>query len=177
MIKDVDLIKYLPLYVANYEEIKTIMETENPYIQKLIDEQQMIFDNQFIESCNETGIKMFEKLLEITPSLSDTLNTRKTIVMDKWQDDIPYTYRVLIERLDFICGSGNYVLTQEFNNYKLSILANLSKLRDLVRLKNLVREVVPSNIEVILTNYATSYVSYGTMEINGVTKLKSVIIN
>ena len=48
MIREVNLLSFLPEFVQEYREIKHIMNSEQPEIQKLEDETEIIKNNQFI---------------------------------------------------------------------------------------------------------------------------------
>jgi len=73
MIREVELLNHLPLFIQEYREIREIMKSENPEIQSLEDETEIIFNNQFIQSCNLKGIAKFEELMKITPEINDTI--------------------------------------------------------------------------------------------------------
>lgn len=177
MIKDIDLIKYLPKYVSCYDEIKTIANVENAPLKQLMNIQEDVFNNQFVYTCNEQGIKLFERLLNITPSLTDTLDMRKKVIIDKWQYDIPYTNRVFLERLDFVCGKNNYKVNEKFDKYEMMILLSLTKAKDLIMLKELVKGMTPCNIKVNLINNAKQDVFSSANILSGVTCLKTTVIN
>lgn len=177
MIRDINLVEHLPKYVSSFEEIKTIMETENPEIQKVIDEQQKVFNNQFIKSCDENGIKKYEDLMGITPILSSTLDSRIKVVMNMWRRDIPYTYRVLIKQLDYICGKNGYKIATDFSNYKMGILVSLGSKQDMISLRKLTKDIVPANIRVTLIDYVTDDIYTKANLLNTVARLKTIKIN
>ena len=81
MIREVELLNHLPLFIQEYREIREIMKSENPEIQSLEDETEIIFNNQFIQSCNLKGIAKFEELMKITPEINDTLESRISRVL------------------------------------------------------------------------------------------------
>lgn len=152
MIRDVDLISYLPLFIQDYREIKHIMSAENPEFQILADETERIKDNQFIISCNEVGISKFEQLLNIIPKNDDSLEARISRVIIRWNDSIPYTYRVLIERLKTMCGEGNFIVIPNFNKYELKIIASLPLSGQTDELDYLLTYMIPVNLSVISKN-------------------------
>ncbi len=85
MIREVELLNHLPLFIQEYREIREIMKSENPEIQSLEDETEIIFNNQFIQSCNLKGITKFEELMKITPEINDTLESRISRVLSRWK--------------------------------------------------------------------------------------------
>lgn len=151
MLRDVNLIEYLPPFVAEYQEIKYIMSTENPEIQLVEDETEIIKNNQFILTCDLIGISRFEKLLGITPSKNDTLEMRISRVFIRWNDDIPYTYKVLIQKLTLLCGD-DFEVIPNFNEYEMTIITHLESFGQVDELVNLLKYMIPCNIDVNSNN-------------------------
>lgn len=126
MIRDVNLLGHLPPFIQEYMEIREIMKTENPEFQLVEDESEIIKNNQFIQSCNLTGISKFEKLIGIVPSADDTLESRINRVLVRWNDTVPYTWKTLLNKLDTLCGgSDNYEIIRKLDEHKLEITTHL----------------------------------------------------
>ena len=152
MIREVNLLSFLPEFVQEYREIKHIMNSEQPEIQKLEDETEIIKNNQFIFSCDIDGIARFENLLGITPKPDDTLDARKSRVITRWNDSIPYTYKGLKEKLNVMCGEGNYLLIPSFNEYGLEIVVSLPLSGQADELDYMLSYMIPANIVVTSRN-------------------------
>ena len=152
MIREVNLLSFLPEFVQEYREIKHIMNSEQPEIQKLEDETEIIKNNQFILSCDIDGIARFENLLGITPKPDDTLDARKSRVITRWNDSIPYTYKGLKEKLNIMCGEGNYLLIPNFNEYGLEIVVSLPLSGQADELDYMLSYMIPANIVVTSRN-------------------------
>ena len=152
MIREVNLLSFLPEFVQEYREIKHIMNSEQPEIQKLEDETEIIKNNQFILSCDIDGIARFENLLGITPKPDDTLDARKSRVITRWNDSIPYTYKGLKEKLNIMCGEGNYLLIPSFNEYGLEIVVSLPLSGQADELDYMLSYMIPANIVVTSRN-------------------------
>ena len=152
MIREVNLLSFLPEFVQEYREIKHIMNSEQPEIQKLEDETEIIKNNQFILSCDIDGIARFENLLGITPKPDDTLDARKSRVITRWNDSIPYTYKGLQEKLNVMGGEGNYLLIPSFNEYGLEIVVSLPLSGQADELDYMLSYMIPANIVVTSRN-------------------------
>ena len=152
MVREVSLLLYLPQFIQEYKEIKHIMNVENPEIQSLEDETEFLKDNQFILYCNEDGISRFEKLLGIKASADDTLKSRISRVTVRWNDTIPYTWKVLMQKLNTICGAGNYELLADFDNYTLTVKTHLNLYGATDDLDNILDYMIPCNLVVISQN-------------------------
>ena len=152
MIREVNLLSFLPEFVQEYREIKHIMNSEQPEIQKLEDETEIIKNNQFILSCDIDGIARFENLLGIKPKPDDSLDARKSRVITRWNDSIPYTYKGLKEKLNVMCGEGNYLLIPSFNEYGLEIVVSLPLSGQADELDYMLSYMIPANIVVTSRN-------------------------
>lgn len=146
MDRTVDLKAHLPLFIQEYLQIKSIMNAEEPEIQKLNDESKIVQDNMFVTSTNEDGIKRFEKIFSIVPSSNDDLNARKARVMARYTSNATYTMRGLIERLNAICGVDNYTLNLIPDEYRIKIVFSL-RVKDLMKtIESMMYEMIPANM-------------------------------
>lgn len=152
MIRDVELLKSLPLFIQEYREIREIMKAENPDFQSYSDETEIILNNQFIQSCNETGISRFEKMMGITSSEDESLQGRISKVLSRWNDSIPYTFILLCRKLNALCGQNNYEITRNINEYTMEILTHLEYLGQVEELEYLTSYMIPANIDYKLNN-------------------------
>lgn len=156
MIRNVDLINHLPQYLQNYKHLKLIMERLTPEIQLLEDETEIIKDNQFIANCNETGISMFENLLEIYPSRDDELQTRIDRVLFKWLVFPPYTLRYLVNVLNDLYGVDNYEIIEDFKNYEFDIkFINNFTPSGIVAFYDYIGGIKPANLGLNLSMHST----------------------
>lgn len=152
MIRDINLIEHLPPFVQEYREIDQITKAENPEFQLVVDESETIKNNQFIETSNLDGIARFEKLLKIIPSADDTLESRISRVLTRWNDVIPYTYRAFIQKMMVLCDGVNFTINNNYNEYKMEIITHLEMSGQVDELQNLLGYIIPSNIEIISKN-------------------------
>lgn len=159
MIRDVNLIDHLPPYVQEYREIKGIMNAENPELQLVEDDSEKIKDNMFVLYTDDVGIKRHEKMFGLTPLKNDTLYNRQSKVLAQYTNTVIYTLRGLIERLNVICGVGNYTLELISDVYKINISLHL-------RVKNLISTVSSMLVNMIPANILyTCVVNYNTHEV------------
>ena len=101
------LIQYLSPFAQSFGEMQEIMRVEEKWIDKMESHIGKIYDNAFIEDCDEYGIRKYEKLLGILSDTEEKLATRKLRVRVGWNDTIPYTYRTMIRKLNLLCGVNN----------------------------------------------------------------------
>ncbi len=144
------LINYLPEFVREYEEVKEIMNTDQKEIDLLDIEIEKVFNNQFILFCDEYGISRFENLLGIVSDELDTLESRKSRVLVRWNDSIPYTFRGLKEKLRTMCGDGNFSVV--LDGYKLFINVVLPLANQIKELEYMLDYMIPCNLLIITNN-------------------------
>ena len=73
---NVNLLSYLPDFMQEYREIRRIMESEEPEFKILWNLFKKVFNNQFIQYCDEDGISKFEEMLGLHRYENDTLEIR-----------------------------------------------------------------------------------------------------
>ena len=137
-----------PPIMQELEEFQKIAEIEELYFGQLKQEIENIVDDQFIQTATEKGIARREKMLKVVPFADDTLETRRFRVQSLWADKLPYTYRVLVERLDNLCGPDGYVMELNAGEYSLDIKIELTKKRMFDEVVKISRQMVPANIVV-----------------------------
>lgn len=145
MKNNVDLIVYLPPFLAEYEELREILKAEEPELSLLWDNTEKALFNQFITTADKNGIAAYERLLNLLPESSDSLEQRRARVMSKWIAKLPYTYKALIERLGALCGN-DFSLNCNFENYSLTAMVHFRKYSDFLQVKRLFKEMLPANI-------------------------------
>lgn len=107
---------YFPPVLLKNKEFQAISEIGDYASEKIENDIQKEFDNQFIFTCNTEGIKRFEKILDIVPNPSDSLEVRRQKVLIKKNNELPYTYKKLIATLNSIVGEGNYSIEDDFGD-------------------------------------------------------------
>ena len=143
---NVNLLSYLPQFMQEYREIRRIMESEEPELRLLWELLRKVFNNQFIQYCDEDGISKFEEMLGLHRYENDTLEIRIFRVLTYWNDQIPYTWRVLVNRMDKLCGIGNYELRPNFNVYELGITTKFDDAKKYDELNNMLKTILPANL-------------------------------
>lgn len=145
MIREVDLLSYIPDFLKEYEEMKTIQRVIQPEIQMMEDETEVLFNNQFISSSDVKGIKRYEKMLGMQPFADDTLEDRRFKVLSKWNRMIPYTKVTLRKKLAVLCGEDGYTL-DIYPEKIITVRVALKSKRNLNEVRAMLEEFVPCNM-------------------------------
>ncbi len=147
MIREVDLASYLPPFMDEFKEIDVALKAENPEIMLVWKALDRVLQNEFIETADEYGISRFEKILNIMPSTEDTLESRRARVKSKWFNKIPYTIRVLLQKLKILCGNADFTLTHNFDSgYTIKLETTLEMFGQVREMERIIESIVPSNI-------------------------------
>jgi hypothetical protein len=140
------LIRYLPDFIKQFGEFQEIMKAEDSQFDRMDLNVQRVLNNAFIEDADEYGIKKYETLLGIIPSAEDTLESRRSRVLLRWNDKVPYTYRTLILKLNTLCGVNNYDITGNQEDYYLHFSTYLSLFGQVKELEEYLEKTLPENI-------------------------------
>ena len=138
--------EYWPSILQEIEEFKELANTENIEINGLKESITNLIDDQFIQTATERGIARREKIYKITPFADDSLETRRFRVLARENDKLPYTYRVLENKLNQLCGENGYVMTLNAGEYTLNIKIELVVKRMFDEVDKLVRRMAPANL-------------------------------
>jgi hypothetical protein len=140
------LIDYLPPFIADYREIKAIMEAEQITAEKVWTDAENTLADQFVQTATENGVKRYEKILSIVPKGTYTLDERRFQILARMNEQLPYTLNQLNEMLTALCGEDGYYLTLDTNAYELRVKLALYNEHNVQAVEELLYKVVPANI-------------------------------
>lgn len=152
MIREVELVSYLPPFLQGYKEMTAALEAEDVEFVLVWKAADRVLQNEFIESADEYGIARFEKIMKILPSSEDTLESRRARVQSRWFDMIPYTMKMLIKKLTTLCAGTNFTITKNYENYRIEIMTHLELFGQVEELELIVTEMIPCNMVTGLEN-------------------------
>lgn len=152
MKRDVELVLYVPPYLQEYKEQVSILKTENVEFSLVWDAANRVLFNEFIETADEYGIARYEKILNILPSMEDTLDSRRSRIRTKWFTIIPYTMKMLLSKLVALCGENNFTVTKQFSVYQIYIETDLEMFGQIDELERVLQAILPCNIVINTLN-------------------------
>lgn len=140
------LIAYLPELLRGNREIRQITKNQQQEIDRALEDLEMVFSNQFIESATQLGISRWEKLLSIPPTSDMSLEDRRRAVQLRLLERVPFTMRALEILLESICGEGKFEVMLNPLEYALrvDVDSDLQSLHQAV--KTMLRRVIPANL-------------------------------
>ena len=140
------LINYLPPFLADYQEIQQIMGTEQPEIDQLWSEHGQSLDNMFLQTADEPSISRYESMLGISPNPTLSLNERKFQLQLKFNEQLPYTLRALNQKLETVCGPGEFDIELVSSEYRLMVKVGLTSKQNLQAIQEMMERMVPCNL-------------------------------
>lgn len=139
--------------IPDIAQLYAINETQCTALDNAVQE---LDDDIFLADMHESHIERWESILKLTPSTTDTLEERRFRVKTTMMDKLPYTYRVLINKLDELCPGG-YEVTLNSNKTHLGIalaIRSASSRNDVVEL---VEKILPLNMTYEVTELFARY--------------------
>lgn len=138
------LINYLPYIVRDYAEFQGITGAEQPEFETAWAAIEDILSNQFIKTAGNLGLSRWEKILEITPKGTDTLDDRRFRVLARLNEELPYTLPQLRVILENLCGPGNS--SAEVTDYTLLVKVGVAAKKNFEDVQTLLERVAPVNL-------------------------------
>jgi len=149
--QDRPLISYIPTVLKEVPQYQALTYGEQPEIFNLFAEIEIALNNQFVETSTEYGIKRWETILGIIPKATDSFEARKTKILIRLNEQLPYTLTTFINMLRNLYGE-NFELITNFNEYEMELITHIGENGGVDNLKYLIQSVIPANLVVISTN-------------------------
>mgnify|MGYP003302192872 CR=1 FL=1 len=154
MNRDINLIDHLPTYLQEYRELQGITNAENPEFQSVCDATEIVKDNIFVLHTNETGIARYERMFGLQPAKNDNIQNRQAKVLERYTNTVVYTMRGFVERLNAICGAGNYSVELIPDEYRINVLLDISVGKLVNTIGSMMGDMIPANM---LCTYTVDY--------------------
>lgn len=149
MIKEVDLVSYLPPFMAEFKEIVATLEAENPEFALVWEAADRVLQNEFIETSDEYGISRWERILGAFPKTTDTLESRRFHIISRINETRPFTIPQLKNILQTLCGENNYSV--KVSECTLIIRIGLTSKNNFNDVEALIQKIAPANMMVDLS--------------------------
>lgn len=152
-----NILKYLPYVFRDIKEMKAQASADEPELNLVWDRVENAFDDQFLYLMKETGIERWEKILEISPLGTDSIEDRRFRIISKLNVQLPYTYRMLDNYLKQMCGESGYEMDLDKERFLLTISLALGSKNQRTDIIKLIDEMVPCNIVTEITLMFNTY--------------------
>lgn len=146
MVKEVDILSYLPPVLHEVKEIVEIANVENPVIEALWQEIENTLNNQFVVTANEAGASRYERMLQLLAGETEEIETRRFRILSRYQEQAPYSYIALKRMLDTLLGEGKYAMDRNVAEKWLKVKLELTVKRQFEAVEVLLERVTPQDL-------------------------------
>ncbi len=147
---DRKLIDYLPQVLKDVREYKSIMQAEESELVDLWTALENALKDNFIDDATENGVLRLESILKIIPKAADSLEDRKFRIKARFNEQLPYTFRTLQERLTTLCGEDGYTCELFNDTYTLKVRIELFVKGKYDTVDDFLERIVPANLMIDL---------------------------
>ena len=106
----INLLSMIPRFFQETVEFPEIMKAWQKGLDDLEENIAHVWGNQYIQTCDEETLSLYEKLLHIIPTAGESLNYRRKIVLNNYSMAVPFSEGYLRSRLDEMLGEDGYTL-------------------------------------------------------------------
>lgn len=149
----------LPEYFRPIIEFREILKAHGYSLDKLDETSEKVKDNNYIATCDEETIAYYEKLLGIVYRFGDTMEYRRTRVLQKYNTIVPFSIGFLRDKLTELYGEDGYEMSVDSATCKLKIKVTSDRHGAIDLLYNLLWNIVPVHIQITANQQTTNYVS------------------
>lgn len=179
---DRKLENYLPQFLREVREIKSIIGTEQLELEAAWKYAEGILPEFFLDDMTVYGVERWESILEIIPKTAETLEERRMRIKTKLKKDLPYTKRNLEAKIASLCGSTDYSVVCDSNNYTIKVRIPLTDKISMEEIGQLLERIVPANMVVDLSlmynqHQLLSGYTYGQLGVYSHQQLREEVIN
>lgn len=138
--------EFVPNIYTDVTEMEVIVDVND----KLLNSEENILNDlensQFIMTAPEHAIEEFEKLLNIYPLNTDTIEFRRIRVMNRLSMTPPFSLPYLREKLDSIIGIGKYNCYMDYDEYTLYVESSATNQSYATETYITINKLKPANI-------------------------------
>lgn len=145
------MLEVLPAIFTDNADLQAVFCAEMAELALLAEQINQSRQDQFITTATIAGITRWEAIFNIqADTLTESLEERRRRVQMRLLERVPFTYRTLVEKLNHVCGDGNYVLQLDHGNYSLKIKLELTVKRMFDSVKETVQSMAPANLILVV---------------------------
>lgn len=155
----VDLKMMLPEWFKNILEFNRLLETEELELGDVESSIQSVRNNCYIQTADENTILLYEKRFGITYQYGETLEYRRSRILQRYNTVVPFSVGFLRNRLMELYGADGYVLTVNSKTCILTIKVTSDRYGAVNLLYDLLWDIIPAHIQIIANQQVTNYIS------------------
>ncbi len=126
-------------------------DAENPEVSQLWACLANALNDQFVRSATENGVERWESILSIVPKGTESPEERKFRILTRINEQLPYTWRMLCQQLETLCGEEGYSVELDKGTCTLTVEIALTAKSNFWDVDAMLRRVVPANLVIDLS--------------------------
>lgn len=138
--------EYMPPFLKDVREFKEIFATEDKELEYMNNLIASMLTEVIVKTANSYGLTRYEKIYEIT-DIASTVEARRTNILLKINNRVPYTKKWLVNLLDAVIGKDAYTLKIDEKNYLINIETTLNYSEAMETLKKELTLEIPANMK------------------------------
>lgn len=158
------------------EALQGEMESLLDDIQAVIDEETEYRDNIPENMQGGERYEMADSACDSLQSAYDTLESRRSRVQSRWFTSLPYTWRMLIQKLIALCGENDFTITKQFDFYRIDLNVHLELFGQVEELEQIIETMLPCNMVMDAKNSIPMKAEGVALAIGGVCFVNSYLI-
>lgn len=152
-----DILLYLPEVFRDIREMKAHAVAQRPELEREWAAVEELYNDQFLYLMGESGVAQWEKMLNISHKETDTLEDRRFRIINRFNAQLPYTYKMLEYHLTQMCGADGYSMSYNASAWTLIIKIALTSKEQFDEVLKLVEQMIPANL---ILDYDLMYNKY-----------------
>lgn len=152
------LYNQLPTYFRQIIEFQEILRAHGSALDTLDANAMQIAANNYISTCDEETLEMWENLLNIAVRYGDTLDFRRDRVLQKFNTIVPFSIGFLNERLTNLFGADGYTLSLNYSTQTLTIKVTSDRYGAVDLLYDLLWDIIPAHLKIVANQETTNNV-------------------
>lgn len=141
-----DLLAMIPEWFKKIIEFPEIMKAWAKGLDMIEGDVSLVWNNQYIQTCDEATLSQYERLLGITPA--GDLNYRREIVINRLSLSAPFSVGFLRQQLNARFGEDGYTFNVDPQTSTAEIVITAPVERAVSIFLDLWYEVAPAHIEI-----------------------------
>jgi len=146
-----DFLQMLPEWFKTTLEYPGIMQAYAYVLNSLEGNIDRIWSNQYIQTCDEATIEAWEQIFGFDPAPGESLETRRTRILNKFRQVVPYSERRMRATLDDMYGVGGYTLTVDEANEAVDMVIRVLLPQGILQFMQLWYAVTLAHLEITVT--------------------------
>ncbi|PAV38005.1 hypothetical protein CJ260_11500 [Megasphaera sp. ASD88] len=148
----ISLATFLPPVTRDSKDVQELMRIEDTELQALWEAMCDIFYNQFISTMTAYGLQQWEKIFDVMPKATDTLQDRRTRILQLLMGTRPYTVLSFQAILDNIYGPGNVTIHVDNDKYEFWMELTADMMSKNISIREFAETIVPKNLLILISN-------------------------